>query len=183
MGSHVIVTEVNPIKALEAHMDGFQVMQISEAAQMGDIFITATGDTDVITGKEMEKMRDDVFLANSGHFNVEIDVQYLKENGKILSRRGGIETYLLGEKRVNLLGEGRLVNLALAEGHPPEVMDMSFAAQALSVHYINSFSELEKKVLTMPKDLDEKIARAKLEAEGVKIDDLTEEQKRYLGSF
>jgi adenosylhomocysteinase len=182
MGSKVIVTEVDPIRALEAHMDGYEVMPIQKAAEIGDIFLTATGDKDVISGKEMEKMKDDVFLANSGHFDVEVDVEYLREKGELIGKRGGIETFLIGGKRINLLGEGRLVNLALAEGHPPEVMDMSFAVQALSVQYLET-EKLDKEVLTIPRELDEKIARMKLKAEGIEIDELTEEQAEYLKSF
>ncbi len=183
MGSHVIVTEVDPIKALEAHMDGFEVMPILKAAEMGDIFITATGDKNVISGEGMERMKDNVFLANSGHFNVEVDVRHLIENGELVRKRNGIETYLINGRRINLLGEGRLVNLALAEGHPPEVMDMSFAVQALSVQYLNSGKKLEKKVLPVPRELDERVARGKLAAEGIEIDKLTEEQSKYLKSF
>ena len=182
MGARVIVTEVDPIKALEAHMDGFEVMPILEAASSSDIFVTATGDINVISGEAMEKMKDNVFLANSGHFNVEIDVRYLKENGKVIRVRGGIETFLINGKRINLLGEGRLVNLALAEGHPPEVMDMSFAIQALSVQHLTSGQGGEE-VLEVPKELDEKVAKAKLKAEELEIDELTEEQSRYLKSF
>ncbi len=182
MGANVIVTEVNPLRALEAVMDGFRVMTISEAAKIGDIFLTTTGDINVIRKEHMEKMRDGAILANSGHFNVEISLKDLEElAASKRTVRPNLDEYLLRDgSRLYLLAEGRLVNLAAAEGHPSEVMDMSFANQALSVEYLVKSERMEPKVYPVPGEIDEKVARLKLKAIGVKIDELTEEQKKYL---
>jgi adenosylhomocysteinase len=186
MGAQVIITEVDPIKALEAVMDGYQVMSIKEAAKIGDIFITLTGDINVISEEEFPLMKDGVILANSGHFNVEINIRAL-ENLAVSKKkiREYIEEYTLkGSKKINLLAEGRLLNLSAAEGHPASVMDMSFANQALSVEYlVKEGKTLSKKVYSVPGDIDKEIARLKLESMGIKIDKLTEEQERYLSSW
>jgi adenosylhomocysteinase len=185
MGAHVIVTEVDPVKALEATMDGFQVMPMKQAAPLGDIFVTITGNTSVIQKEHMVKMKNGAILANSGHFNVEIDVEGLQEMA--LSKRTikpNLEEYSLkDEKKIYLLAEGRLVNLSSAEGHPSEVMDMSFANQALSIEYIVKSKRLEPKVYCVPKEIDKLIAGLKLKAMGVKIDDLTQEQKEYIATW
>jgi len=186
MGAQVIITEVDPIKALEAVMDGYQVMPIKEAAKIGDIFITLTGDINVISEEEFPLMKDGVILANSGHFNVEINIRAL-ENLAVSKKkiREYIEEYILkSSKKINLLAEGRLLNLSAAEGHPASVMDMSFANQALSVEYlVKEGKTLSKKVYSVPGDIDKEIARLKLESMGIKIDKLTEEQERYLSSW
>ena len=186
MGAQVIITEVDPIKALEAVMDGYQVMPIKEAAKIGDIFITLTGDINVISEEEFLLMQDGVILANSGHFNVEINIRAL-ENLAVSKKkiREYIEEYTLkSSKKINLLAEGRLLNLSAAEGHPASVMDMSFANQALSVEYlVKEGKTLSKKVYSVPGDIDKEIARLKLESMGIKIDKLTEEQERYLSSW
>lgn len=187
LGGNVIVTEINPLKALEAVMDGFRVMPMQEAAKIGDIFVSATGDINVIDTHHMEVMKDGAIIANSGHFNVEINIPGLADmaSGPPRRVREFVEQYeLLGGKRINLLGEGRLVNLAAAEGHPASVMDMSFANQALSAVYMVRNSEnLEKMVYSVPEDVDKEIARIKLAEMGVKIDTLTDEQERYLSSW
>lgn len=186
MGAQVIITEVDPIKALEAVMDGYQVMPIKEAAKIGDIFITLTGDINVISEEEFPLMKDGVILANSGHFNVEINIRAL-ENLAVNKKkiREYIEEYTLkSSKKIYLLAEGRLLNLSAAEGHPASVMDMSFANQALSVEYlVKEGKTLSKKVYSVPGDIDKEIARLKLESMGIKIDKLTEEQERYLSSW
>lgn len=186
MGAQVIITEVDPIKALEAVMDGYQVMSIKEAAKIGDIFITLTGDINVISEEEFPLMKDGVILANSGHFNVEINIRAL-ENLAVNKKkiREYIEEYTLkSSKKIYLLAEGRLLNLSAAEGHPASVMDMSFANQALSVEYlVKEGKTLSKKVYSVPGDIDKEIARLKLESMGIKIDKLTEEQERYLSSW
>ena len=185
MGAHVIVTEVDPVKALEATMDGFQVMPMKQAATLGDIFVTITGNTSVIRKEHMVKMTNGAILANSGHFNVEIDVQDL-ERIAVSKRnlRPNLEEYSLKDgKKIYLLAEGRLVNLASAEGHPSEVMDMSFANQALSVEYIVKTKKLEPKVYSVPKEIDNLIAGLKLKAMSVEIDELTEEQKKYIATW
>jgi adenosylhomocysteinase len=185
MGAHVIVTEVDPVKALEATMDGFQVMPMKQAATLGDIFVTITGNTSVIRKEHMVKMKNGAILANSGHFNVEIDVQDL-ERIAVSKRnlRPNLEEYSLKDgKKIYLLAEGRLVNLASAEGHPSEVMDMSFANQALSVEYIVKTKKLEPKVYSVPKEIDNLIAGLKLKAMSVEIDELTEEQKKYIATW
>lgn len=183
LGARVIVTEVNPVRALEAVMDGFDVMPMSKAAEVGDIFITATGDLKVISVDHILKMKDGAILANAGHFNVEIDVKGLQEIAKrIRNIRPYLDEYLLPNgKKVYLLAEGRLVNLAAAEGHPSEVMDLSFANQALAVEYlVKNKGKLEKKVYNMPEDLDMQVAFIKLKTMGIEIDELTPEQKEYL---
>jgi adenosylhomocysteinase len=186
MGAQVIITEIDPIKALEAVMDGYQVMPIKETAKIGDIFITLTGDINVISEEEFPLMKDGVILANSGHFNVEINIRAL-ENLAVSKKkiREYIEEYTLkSSKKINLLAEGRLLNLSAAEGHPASVMDMSFANQALSVEYlVKEGKTLSKKVYSVPGDIDKEIARLKLESMGIKIDKLTEEQERYLSSW
>lgn len=186
-GGNVVVTEINPLKALEAVMDGFRVMPMQEAAKIGDIFVSATGDINVIDTQHMEVMKDGAIIANSGHFNVEINIPGLADMSVKAPRkvREFVEQYELpGGKRINLLGEGRLVNLAAAEGHPASVMDMSFANQALStVFMIRNAGNLEKIVYSVPEDIDREIARIKLAEMGVKIDTLTAEQERYLSSW
>jgi len=187
MGALVVVTEVDPLKALEAVMDGFQVMPMEKAARIGDIFVTLTGDINVVDRHHFEAMKDNAIVANSGHFNVEINIPALKElsKGEPKLVRPFVEQYELKDGRhINLLGEGRLINLAAAEGHPASVMDMSFANQALAAEYmVKNAGKLEKRVYSVPADIDAEIARIKLEAMGVKIDTLTEEQVKYLNSW
>jgi len=186
MGARVVVTEVNPLRALEALHDGFNVMSMDEAARIGDIFVTATGNIHVIRKEHILKMKDGAILANAGHFNVEIDVKALEELAISKRRiRPYVDEYKLPDgRRIYLLAEGRLVNLVAAEGHPSEVMDMSFANQFLSAKYIlENAGKLEPKVYKVPKEIDEEVARRKLAAMGVKIDRLTEEQVRYLQSW
>ncbi len=183
MGARVIVTEVDPIRALEAVMDGFDVMPIAEASKVGDIFVTATGNTKAIRVEHILNMKDGAILSNAGHFNVEVDVKGLKETAvKVRNIRPYVDEYTLPNgKKVYLLADGRLVNLAAAEGHPSEVMDMSFANQALAVEYlVKNRGKLEKKVYNMPMELDYEVARIKLKSMGIQIDELTEEQKEYL---
>jgi adenosylhomocysteinase len=186
MGSNVIVTEVDPLPALEAVMDGFRVMPMNEAAKIGDIFCTVTGDLNVIDQDDFEVMKDGAIVANSGHFNVEINIPAL-EAMAVEKRlvRPFVDQYILEDGRhINLLGEGRLINLASAEGHPASVMDMSFANQALSVEYlIKNADTLEKKVYSVPQAIDREIARLKLDAMGVVVDTLTTEQVAYLNSW
>jgi adenosylhomocysteinase len=185
MGASVVVTEVNPLRALEATMDGFRVMPIAEAATIGDIFVTATGDTSIIRKEHMQKMRDGAILANSGHFNVEVNQKDLAHiSSKKRNVRPNLDEYTLkGGQKLYLLAEGRLVNLAAAEGHPSEVMDMSFANQALCVEYIAKNDRMEPKVHQVPKEIDENVARLKLGAMHIKIDKLTKEQKTYLSAW
>ncbi len=186
MGADVIVTEVNPLRALEAVMDGFRVMSIKEAAKVGDIFCTVTGNTGVIRKEHFEKMKEGAIVCNSGHFNVELDIKGLKSiTRRRRMAREYVEEYQLKNGRsIYLLAEGRLVNLASAEGHPASVMDMSFANQALSVVYLVKRGEkLEKQVYTVPEEIDLEIARMKLFSLGVQIDSLTKEQKDYLASW
>jgi adenosylhomocysteinase len=186
LGAHVVVTEVEPTAALEAVMEGFRVMPIRDAARIGDIFITVTGDRDVIGREHFELMKDGAILANSGHFDVEIDKGSLRELATGVRRiRESVDEYTLADgRRINLLGEGRLVNLAAAEGHPAAVMDMSFANQALSVEWIvKNHSTLEKRVYPVPVEIDREVARLKLRAMGVEIDELTAEQDEYLHSW
>lgn len=186
MGANVVVTEVNPIRALEAVMDGFKVMPMVEAAKIGDIFVTATGNINVIDEEHLEVMKDRAILANAGHFNVEINIKAL-EKLSIQKRiiRPYVTEYLLKDgRKLYLLAEGRLVNLVAAEGHPSEVMDMSFANQALAVKYlIENRGKLESKVFNVPLEIDEKVAKLKLEAMNVQIDELTEEQRKYIQSW
>jgi adenosylhomocysteinase len=186
MGANVIVTEVNPLPALEALMDGFRVMPMRDAAKIGDIFVTATGDINVIDREHWALMKDGAIVANSGHFNVELNLPGLAEMAReVRFPRTFVAQYVLNDGRViHVLADGRLVNLAAAEGHPPSVMDMSFANQALSAeHMLRHAETLEKKVYTVPDDIDREIARLKLATMGVRIDTLTEEQERYLHSW
>jgi adenosylhomocysteinase len=186
MGSHVIVTEVDPIRALEALMDGFDVLTMERAAEVGDIFCTATGDKHVLRAAHFERMKDGAILANTGHFNVEIEIPALREMAvETRTARPFVEEFLLEDgRRIYLLADGRLVNLSAAEGHPAAVMDMSFANQALSAEFIvEHAAELERKVYVVPEDIDREIARLKLATTGVEIDELTEEQARYLASW
>ena len=187
MGAQVIVTEVDPMKALEAVMDGFRVMSMAEAAKIGDFFCTVTGDINVIDGSHFEVMKNGAIVANSGHFNVEINIPALQKMsvGEPSLVRPYVDQYTTKDgRKINILGEGRLINLASAEGHPASVMDMSFANQALSAEYMaKNADKLEKKVYSVPEDIDKEIARLKLEAMGVTIDILTPEQVKYLGSW
>jgi len=186
MGANVVVTEVDPLRALEAVMDGYRVMPMLEAAQIGDIFVTSTGDINVLDKQHFAVMRDGAILANSGHFNVEINIPALEAMAEeVRAVRTSVQQYVLADgRRINLLGEGRLVNLAAAEGHPSAVMDMSFANQALCAEYIaRNHQNLERTVYTVPEEIDRDIARLKLKAMGVKIDTLTDEQVRYLTSW
>jgi adenosylhomocysteinase len=186
MGAHVIVTEVNPLKALEAVMDGFEVMTMEKAAESGQVFITATGDKSVITSKHAERMPDGAILANTGHFNVEVDIPSIAARAKSRREvRRFVEEFELHDgRRIYVLAEGRLVNLSAAEGHPAQVMDMSFANQALASEYVVKHpGELENRVYDVPAPIDEEIARVKLETMGIEIDVLTEEQERYLSSW
>jgi adenosylhomocysteinase len=185
-GAHVVVTEVDPLKALEATMDGFQVMTMEKAARIGDIFVTATGDKSVIARHHLEEMKDGAIVANTGHFNVEIDIPALRQLAtETREARQFVEEFTLADgRRIYLLADGRLVNLSAAEGHPAQVMDMSFANQALSVEFaIDHAGELERKVYVVPEEIDREIARLKLATMGVEIDTLTEEQARYLASW
>jgi adenosylhomocysteinase len=186
MGSHVIVTEVDPVRALEALMDGYEVMPIERAAEVGDIFCTATGDKNVIARAAIERLKDGAILSNTGHFNVEIEIPALRELAVATREaRPEVEEFEFADgRRAYLIGEGRLVNLAAAEGHPAAVMDMSFANQALSAEYVvANADELEPRVYVVPEKIDREIARLKLESMGVEIDVLTAEQARYLASW
>jgi adenosylhomocysteinase len=186
MGANVIVTEVDPLPALEAVMDGYRVMPMNEAALIGDIFVTVTGDLNVLDKHHFEKMKDDAIVANSGHFNVEINIPALEKMSRDKRLvRPFVEQYELEDgRRINLLGEGRLINLAAAEGHPASVMDMSFANQALSLEYLmKNYTQLEKKVYGVPEVIDKQIALLKLNGMNVLIDTLTPEQEKYLNSW
>jgi adenosylhomocysteinase len=187
MGAQVVVIEVDPRAALEAAMEGYRVMPLREAARIGDVFVTVTGDTSVIRREHLEVMKDGAVLANSGHFDVEIDKQALADlaSGGVRRIRGFVDEYTLGDgRRLHLLGEGRLVNLAAAEGHPAAVMDMSFANQALSVEWVvRSRGSLEPGVYPVPREIDLEVARLKLQAMRVEIDELTNEQEAYLRSW
>jgi len=185
MGAKVVVTEIDPTKALEAVMDGFHVMRMDEAAKIGDVFVTLTGNKSVIRKEHMQKMKDGAIIANSGHFNVEINIPDL-EKMSVSKRtlRPNLEEYTLKDgRKLHLLAEGRLVNLAAAEGHPSEVMDMSFANQALSTEYLVKNRELETRVYRVPKEIDELVASLKLKALNVEIDEPTDEQKKYLATW
>jgi adenosylhomocysteinase len=186
-GAHVIVCEVDPMRALEARMDGYEAMPALEAAERGDLFVTVTGSRDVIRREHMERMKDGAVLANAGHFDVEIDLPGLRElaGGEVRDVLPLVEQYEVGEgRRLNLLAQGRVVNLAAGEGHPAAVMDMSFANLALAVEHLALHgADLEHRVLPMPQELDAEIARLKLESLGVEIDSLTPEQERYLSSW
>jgi len=186
LGGDVVVTEIDPVKALEAAMDGFRVMPMVEAARTGDIFITATGDINVIDGEDFSAMKDGAIVANSGHFNVEIDIPALEKMAVDKRRpREFIDQYILADgRRINLLGEGRLINLASAEGHPSAVMDMSFANQALASEFLlRNKGKLEPKVYALPEEVDREIAALKLAAMNITIDTLTEAQTKYLNSW
>jgi adenosylhomocysteinase len=185
-GAEVVITEVDPTKALEAVMDGFRVMSMEEAAKIGDVFCTVTGNKNVLAKQHFEHMKDGAIISNSGHFNVEIDIPSLEKlSSSKRTTRDFVEEYTMKDgRRINLLGEGRLINLAAAEGHPASVMDMSFADQALSCEYmVKNHASLEKKVYTVPVDLDKRVAKLKLESLGIKIDRLTSEQEEYLASW
>jgi adenosylhomocysteinase len=185
-GAEVIVTEIDPTKALEAVMDGFRVMSMEEAAKLGDVFCTVTGNKNVLAKQHFELMKDGAIISNSGHFNVEIDIPALeKMSSSKRTTRTFVEEYALKDgRRINLLGEGRLINLAAAEGHPASVMDMSFANQALCLEYmVKNHATLENKVYTVPVELDKRVAKLKLESMGIKIDRLTPEQEEYLASW
>ncbi len=186
MGAHVIVTEVEPVRALEAVMDGFQVMPLMEAARIGDIFITISGDKNVIDRAHLEVMKDGALLANSGHFNVEINIPALESLSRSRREvRPFVEEFELADgRKLHLLGEGRLINLTAAEGHPASVMDMSFANQALCIEYLaKNRGALKIKVHSVPSEIDKEVARLKLDAMGITIDTLTPEQKKYLTSW
>ena len=186
LGANVVVTEIDPIKALEAAMDGFRVMPMAQAARIGDIFITATGDIHVLDRDDFEAMKDGAIIANSGHFNVEINIPALEELASEKRQpRPFIDQYVMSDgRRINLLGEGRLINLAAAEGHPSAVMDQSFANQALASEYLlTNQAELEAKVYALPEAVDREIARLKLVGMGIEIDELTAEQEAYLNSW
>ena len=186
MGADVIVTEINPTRALEAVMDGYRVMSMEEAAKLGEVFCTVTGNKNVIRKEHFELMKDGAIVSNSGHFNVEIDIPALQKlSSSKRTTRPFVEEYVLRDgRRINLLGEGRLINLAAAEGHPAVVMDMSFADQALSAEYlVKNAKQLENKVYNVPEDLDKRVAKLKLESMGIKIDRLTSEQEEYLASW
>jgi adenosylhomocysteinase len=184
-GAQVIVTEIDPLHALEAHLDGFRVMPMADAAEIGDVFITVSGDINVIRREHFERMKDGAIVANSGHFNVEIDLESLEAMAsEKRSVRDFVDEYTVGDKKIFVLGEGRLINLAAAEGHPASVMDMSFANQSLAAEYIVQQGErLEKKVQPVPETIDREIARIKLKALGVAIDTLTPAQEKYLASW
>jgi adenosylhomocysteinase len=185
-GADVVVTEVNPVKALEAAMDGFRVLPMERAAEVGDIFVTVTGDVNVLDRAHFERMKDGAIMANSGHFNSEINLKALDSlAGEVREVRPMVQQYRLADgRRLHVLGEGRLINLAAAEGHPAAVMDMSFANQALSLEYLaRSHDQLERRVYDVPAEIDAEVARLKLRAMGVSIDTLTEEQVRYLNSW
>jgi adenosylhomocysteinase len=186
MGAHVIVTEVDPLRALEAAMDGYEVLPMERAAEIGDLFCTATGDKNVISRRHLERMKDGAILSNTGHFNVEIEIGALRELAvETREARALVDEFTLADgRRIYLIGEGRLVNLAAAEGHPALVMDMSFANQALASEWvIANAASLERRVYDVPKEIDDEIARLKLATMGIVIDVLTEEQARYLESW
>lgn len=186
LGAEVIITEIDPTKALEAVMDGFRVMAMDEAARLGDVFCTVTGNKNVLRREHYEVMKDGAIISNSGHFNVEIDIPALEKmaSSKRVTRNFVEEYSLKDGRKINLLGEGRLINLASAEGHPAAVMDMSFADQALSVEYmVKNHESLEKKVYKVPDELDKRVAKLKLESMGIKIDRLTPEQEEYLAGW
>jgi adenosylhomocysteinase len=186
LGAQVIITEVQPIPALEAAMDGYQVMTLIKACEIGDVFITATGDTNVIDKAHISKMKDGAILANSGHFNVEINIPALESLAKSKKRiRSSVDEYTLRDGRcIYLLGEGRLINLAAAEGHPASVMDMSFANQALCLEYLTKMKgKLRPAVYTVPEEIDQEVGKLKLASMNITIDSLTKEQKKYLESW
>jgi adenosylhomocysteinase len=186
LGARVVVTEVSPVVALEAAMEGYQVMPLREAARVGEVFVTVTGDTGVVRREHLEVMKDGAVLANSGHFDVEIDKVALEDVSVERRRiREFVDEYRMADgRRISLLAEGRLVNLAAAEGHPAAVMDMSFANQALCVEWIvKQGSDLAHGVHTVPREIDDEVARLKLQSMGIEIDELTPEQEAYLSSW
>jgi adenosylhomocysteinase len=187
MGAKVIVTEVDPVRALEAAMDGFDAMTMKEAARIGDLFITLTGDMHVISADHLKLMKDGAVICNSGHFDIEIDLGALKKLSTKVEKniRNSVDAYTLpGGKRIFLLGEGRLVNLAAAEGHPASVMDMSFATQALASEWaVKNSHNLKPQVYEVPKAVEDWVAKLKLSSMGIKIDSLTKEQEKYLSSW
>lgn len=187
MGAHVIVTEVDPLRGLEAAMDGYQVMPMERAAPQGDIFVTVTGDADVLRGEHFKRMKDGAYIANAGHFNVEINIDELSELAKDIRRQvqNDVDEFILEDGRsVFLLGEGRLINLAAAEGHPSAVMDMSFAGQAMTTEYVvKNHEQLGQEVYSVPEEVDEWVAKVKLDTMGIEIDTLTERQQSYLESW
>jgi adenosylhomocysteinase len=186
LGAEVIVTEIDPTKAIEAVMDGYRVMSMEEAAKLGDVFCTVTGNKSVLRREHFELMKDGAIVSNSGHFNVEIDIPALEKmsSGKRTTRNFVEEYSLRDGRKINVLGEGRLINLASAEGHPASVMDMSFADQALSLDYlVKNHTTLEKNVFKVPEELDKRVAKLKLESMGIKIDKLTPEQEEYLAGW
>jgi adenosylhomocysteinase len=185
-GANVIVTEVDPVRALEAAMDGFRVMPMARAAPLGDLFLTLTGDINVVRPEHFGRMKDGAVVANSGHFNVELDLPGLAQNaeGPPATVREYVQEYRINDRSVFVLGEGRLINLAAAEGHPASVMDMSFANQALASEYLLvNKGQLERRVYRVPEEIDVEIANLKLQAMGIEIDALTEEQVHYLSSW
>lgn len=186
LGAIVIVTEIDPIKAIEAAMDGYQVMPMSEAARVGDLFVTLTGDKHVIRPEHFRKMKDRATVANSGHFNVEIDIPGLTKLSRKINKgvRRNVDEYVISsKKRIYLLAEGRLINLAAAEGHPASVMDMSFATQALQAEWVaHRAGKLEARVYDVPVEIEEQVCALKLRAMGITIDKLTPEQEAYLAS-
>ena len=186
LGAKIIVTEVDPRRALEAHMDGFMVMSMDEAAAVGDIFVTTTGNVAVIAARHFRKLKDGAILSNAGHFNVEIDIEWLHKNADKITRRDGIETFMLKGKAVHVLAEGRLVNLATPKGmgHPIEVMDLSFALQALcTLHIAKNGRNMKGGVYEVPQEIDEQVANLKLMSLGLHIDAMTKEQKKYICSW
>jgi len=186
LGAKIIVTEVDPRRALEAHMDGFSVMTMDDAAAIGDIFVTTTGNTSIIAARHFRKLKDGAILSNAGHFNVEIDIEWLHRNADKIVQRDGIETFMLGKKAVHVLAEGRLVNLATPKGmgHPIEVMDLSFALQALcTLHIAKNGKKMKGGVYEVPNAIDEQVANLKLQSLGLSIDSLTKEQKKYSCSW
>ncbi|WP_028595831.1 adenosylhomocysteinase [Paenibacillus assamensis] len=186
LGAQVIVTEIDSIKAVEAYMDGFSVMTMEEAAKLGDIFVTVTGNRDIIRGEHYDVMKDGAILSNAGHFDIEVNKPELAvRSANIRTVRRNIEEYKLNDGRsIYVLAEGRLVNLAAGDGHPAEIMDMTFALQAMSLKYVNDrYQELGQHVINVPYELDEQVARLKLESLGMRIDTLTDEQKKYLDSW
>ena len=186
LGAKIIVTEIDPRRALEAHMDGFMVMSMDEAAALGDIFVTTTGNVAVIAARHFRKLKNGAILSNAGHFNVEIDIEWLYKNADKVIQRDGIETFMLKGKAVHVLAEGRLVNLATPKGmgHPIEVMDLSFALQALcTLHIAKNGRKMKGGVYEVPQEIDEQVANLKLSSLGLRIDDMTNEQKKYLCSW
>jgi adenosylhomocysteinase len=186
LGANVIITEIDPTKAIEAIMDGFRVMSMNEAAKIGDVFVTVTGNKSVIARDHFEKLKSGAILCNSGHFNVEIDLEALASMASSRREtRAFVEEFAMRDgRKIYVLGEGRLINLAAAEGHPASVMDMSFANQALSAEYmVKNHASLEKKVYSVPEELDKQVAKMKLEAMGIAIDRLTPEQEEYLAGW